>query len=148
MLIDFASRLGPWSWIILAAILFAIEIFAPGTFILWLGIAATIVGVLGFAIGWGWQAQFIAFAILAPVAVITWWYLARGRKEEHPDRLNHRAQNQIGSEFILDAPILNGVGRVRIGDSNWRISGPDCPAGTRVRVERADGALLVVAPVP
>jgi len=30
--------LGAWSWIILGGILLAIEVMAPGTFILWLGV--------------------------------------------------------------------------------------------------------------
>ena len=38
-------------------------------------------------------------------------------------------------------------GRIRIDDSIWRVAGPDSPAGTRIRVEAADGTLLRVAPL-
>jgi inner membrane protein len=47
---------------------------------------------------------------------------------------------------VLEEPIVQGVGRVRIDDSVWRIAGPDLPAGAKVRVETADGALLKVVP--
>ena len=37
-----------------------------------------------------------------------------------------------------------GHGRVRIGDSTWLAAGPDLPAGSRVRIVGARGALLLV----
>jgi inner membrane protein len=33
---------------------------------------------------------------------------------------------------------------VRIDDTVWRVSGSDCPAGSRVRVAATDGANLLV----
>jgi membrane protein implicated in regulation of membrane protease activity len=41
---------------------------------------------------------------------------------------------------------VDGSGTVRIDDSILRVSGPDCPAGSRVKVARADAATLVVEP--
>ena len=49
-----------------------------------------------------------------------------------------------GRTFTLSAPILNGVGKLRVDDSQWRIAGPDLPEGSRVRVVRAEGATLRV----
>jgi membrane protein implicated in regulation of membrane protease activity len=46
--------------------------------------------------------------------------------------------------FTLDQPISGGEGRVRVGDSFWRVTGADAPAGAAVRVVRLDGATLVV----
>ena len=43
-------------------------------------------------------------------------------------------------------PIVDGVGTVRIGDTVWRVNGPDGPAGSRVKVTRTDGANLIVEP--
>jgi membrane protein implicated in regulation of membrane protease activity len=48
--------------------------------------------------------------------------------------------------FTLDKPIVNGSGTVRVGDTVWRVTGPDSPAGSRVKVTRADGATLYVEP--
>jgi membrane protein implicated in regulation of membrane protease activity len=33
---------------------------------------------------------------------------------------------------------------VRVGDSSWRLVGPDAPAGASVRVVRVEGGTLVV----
>ena len=51
----------------------------------------------------------------------------------------------LGREFTLEKPIIDGNGTVRIGDTVWRVAGPDTPAGTRVKVVQVDGANLTVA---
>ena len=43
--------------------------------------------------------------------------------------------------------IVAGTGTVKIDDTIWRLSGPDCPGGSRVKVVRADAATLVVEAV-
>ncbi|MCB1922411.1 MAG: NfeD family protein, partial [Gammaproteobacteria bacterium] len=50
----------------------------------------------------------------------------------------------VGRVFVLETPIENGFGKVRVGDSLWRVEGPDAAAGSRVRVTSADGVVLVV----
>src|SRR5262245_57536460 len=52
--------LGHWNWFIAAAVLFLVEILAPGSFMMWLGIAALLVGGISLAVDWAWQAQVIA----------------------------------------------------------------------------------------
>lgn len=46
--------------------------------------------------------------------------------------------------MTVTAPIVNGVGRVRVGDSEWRATGPDLPTGSRVLVVGAEGTTLEV----
>jgi membrane protein implicated in regulation of membrane protease activity len=38
------------------------------------------------------------------------------------------------------------VGKARLGDGVWKVSGPELPAGTRVRVVGVDGVVLKVLP--
>ena len=139
--------LGSWNWFILAALLFLLEVLAPGMFMLWLGLAAILVGAISSVMIWSWQLQLIAFAVFAIAAVPAWRYFAR--KVEQPGDspfLNRRAEGYVGRIFTLDKPIVGGVGAVRIDDTVWRVTGPDCPAGSRVKVARTDGANLMVEP--
>jgi membrane protein implicated in regulation of membrane protease activity len=53
----------------------------------------------------------------------------------------------VGRVLTLEKAIVDGVGAVRIDDTIWRVNGPDTPAGSRVRVVRAQGAELTVEPV-
>lgn len=137
--------LGSWNWFILAALLLLIEILAPGMFMLWLGLSAILVGIISSAVVWSWHAHLIAFAVFAIAAVPAWRHFAR--KVEKPAEspfLNRRAEGYVGREFTLDKPIVGGVGTIRIDDTVWRVTGPDVPAGSRVRIARAEGAALMV----
>jgi inner membrane protein len=144
-MIDWMVSLGHWNWFIAAVMLFVLEIVAPGAFMLWLGLAALAVGAISLAIDWSWQAQIVAFAVFAVAATPVWRHFAR-RVEQPVDRpfLNRRADGYVGRVFTLDKPIVDGVGTIRIDDTVWRVTGPDVPAGSRVKVARAEGADLTV----
>jgi inner membrane protein len=144
-LMTWIVSLGAWNWFILAALLFLIETLAPGSFMLWLGLSAILVGIISFAVVWSWQAQLIAFAVFAVAAIPLWRRLARNvEKPSARPFLNRRAEGYVGREFTLDKPIVNGMGTIHIDDTIWRVSGPDCPAGSRVKIARADGVNLLV----
>jgi membrane protein implicated in regulation of membrane protease activity len=144
-LITWVITLGAWNWFILAVLLFLLEIVAPGSFMMWLGLSAIIVGAISVAIDWSWQAQLIAFAIFAVASIPAWRHFAR--KVEPPVErpfLNRRAESYVGREFTLDKPIVGGIGTIHIDDTVWRVQGPNCPAGSRVKIAGTDGGSLVV----
>jgi inner membrane protein len=143
---EMLSTLGTWNWLIFGLVLMALELMAPGVFLFWLGLAALLVGVLSFAFQPSWQVQILLFAVFAAAAVPLWRRLARrngGASASNPF-LNKRADALVGRVFTLEKPIVDGAGTVRIDDTVWRVAGPDLPAGTRVRIVRADGASLTV----
>jgi membrane protein implicated in regulation of membrane protease activity len=144
-LMSWLISLEHWNWFIAAAVLFLLEIVAPGSFMLWLGIAAILVGAISLVVDWSWQAQVITFAVFAVAAIPIWRRLARSleRSVDQPF-LNRRADGYVGRIFTLDKPIVDGIGTIRIDDTVWRVSGPDCPAGSRVRIASANGADLMV----
>jgi membrane protein implicated in regulation of membrane protease activity len=139
--------LGAWSWIIAGAILLAFELAVPGAFLMWLGLAAVLVGAISLVIDWSWQWQCVAFAAFAVASVPLWRRFARkvGPPSDRP-LLNRRTQALVGRVFTLEQPIVDGVGTVRIDDTVWRVRGPDRPAGSKVRITQADGASLAVEP--
>lgn len=140
------ATLGSWNWLILGLALIGVEVLAPGVFMLWLGLAALLVGLLSFVVDMSWQTQILLFAIFAAVAAPIWRGLARrGKRETASPFLNRRADALVGRVFTLERPIQDGSGTVRIDDTVWRVNGPDAPAGSRIRVVRADGATLTVA---
>ena len=144
---DMFSTLGTWNWLIFGFILMALELLAPGVFMLWLGLAALLVGLLSFAIPPSWQTQLLMFAVFAAAAVPLWRRLARSNSSVSKSNpfLNKRTDALIGRVFTLEKPIIDGSGTVRIDDTIWRVAGPDTPAGSRVKIVQADGASLTVA---
>jgi hypothetical protein len=142
------EQLTYWHWFILAALLVILEVFAPGAFLLWIGIAAGVVGtVLYIAPTLTWEYQFILFALVSVGSILAW----RSYRNAHPitsdePTLNRRGAQYIGRVFTLDAPIVDGVGKIRVDDSTWKIEGADCPAGAKVKVVGIDSTVLKVQP--
>jgi membrane protein implicated in regulation of membrane protease activity len=118
-------------------------------FFLWVGIAAAAVGLLLLVIpSLPIETQLVSFGVLSIVAVLAW----RKYRESHAlvsdqPLLNQRGRQYGGRVFTLDHPIVNGVGRVVVDDSTWRVKGPDLPAGKRVRVVDVEGVVFVVEPI-
>jgi len=120
---------------------------APGIFLMWFGLAAAITGLLAFGLDISWQWQIVWFCLLSLAAVlIALKYLRKHPLESERPLLNERAVQHIGQNFDLIEPIVNGRGSVKIGDSIWRVEGPELPNGARVRVTGADGTVLKVVP--
>ena len=141
------ATLGTWNWLVFGVILMALELIAPGVFLFWLGLAALLTGLISFAYTPSWQVQILMFAVFAVLAVPVWRRLAHSGSAANSDSpfLNKRADALVGRVFTLEKPIVDGAGTVRIDDTIWRVAGPDAPAGSRVKIVRADGASLTVA---
>ena len=138
-----------WHWWILALALTIAEALLPGAFLLWMGIAALLVGLLLWLLpALALEAQLTLFAVLSLVSIAGWrlWQRSHPEASDQP-ALNRRAEQYAGRVLVLAEPIENGFGKVRVGDSLWRVKGGDAAAGTRVWVTGADGIVLVVEPV-
>lgn len=146
MIADAFVGQGAWAWIILGVVLIGVELVAPGSFFLWLGLAAIATGLLDALLGLSWQTAALLFALLSVGAVVLGRYVTRSKTQPDTDAapLNQRGQSLVGRVFTLETPIKDGEGRIRVGDSSWRVTGADRFAGAKVRVVRVEGATLVV----
>ena len=146
---ELATSHAAWLWLVAGILLCACETFAPGVFLLWLGLAAMATGLFAFIMPLSFEWSLIVFGLLAVAMLLTGRrvYGSRvGRDEDRPF-LNRRAEALIGHTFRLDQPIEAGLGRVRINDTVWRVAGPDLPLGTMVKVVAVvEGVLLRVEP--
>ncbi len=138
-----------WFWWALALLLLAAEALVPGVFLLWLGLAAGGTGVLKLLMpGMAPVAQWIAFSFLSLVSVGVAWQIRRRSAVKVTDQplLNQRSAQLLGRVYPLDTAIVNGRGRLKIGDAYWHVEGPDTDAGARVRIVGVhDMVLRVVA---
>ena len=133
-------------WAVFALALMIGEVVAPGAFMLWLGLAAAAVMVLVWALpGLSvlWQAvAFVALAVVS-VQVSRSWFRRAGRDSDQP-LLNRRAEQLVGQVYPLDTAIVDGRGRLKIGDAYWAVEGPDLPVRASVRVVAVHGMSLRV----
>jgi membrane protein implicated in regulation of membrane protease activity len=136
------------AWACLALLLIAAEVIAPGVFMLWLGIAAGVVfAVVLLVPGIPLPMQALGFIVLtfATIGIYIKYFRQLDARTDQP-LLNRRAEQFVGKVFVLDSAIVNGNGRIKTGDALWTVTGPELPAGTRVRVTAADSMILTVVP--
>ncbi|MGF7005549.1 NfeD family protein [Aminobacter sp. BE322] len=142
MLAGVIAELGPWNWMVLGLVLLVLEIVLPGFFLLWIGIAALLTGALSLQLwdwaAWTWHVQVLVFLALSLVAAYAGKKImsSNGEASDQP-LLNRRGAQMVGRTATLAEPIREGRGRIKLGDTTWRVSGPDLPAGTQVRVVAA-----------
>jgi membrane protein implicated in regulation of membrane protease activity len=139
-----------YGWWLLALILIGAEILMPGYFMLWIGIAAGCMGVLTLiAPNLSPLTQAIVFALLAPAICFGYWKYIRPLAELRDDQplLNRRGQRMIGRRVIVCEAIVNGRGKVKVGDGEWLAEGADTPEQAEVKVVAINGTTLRVEPV-
>ncbi|MQA67087.1 MAG: NfeD family protein [Alphaproteobacteria bacterium] len=142
-----------WYWLAGGVLLMIAEVFVPGVTLLWLGVAATITGlVLIFLPDLALEFQGLIFAVLAVVSVVVGRMVYRADNNtptDHPT-LNRRAEQYVGQVYRLNAEPVDGRASVHIGDTVWNVvlrGDAAAHSGDHVRVVGADGAVLVVEPV-
>ncbi len=135
-----------WHWLILAVVMIILEILIPGAYFLWMGISAIFIGGLMYIFPeMAFLVQILIFAILSVIAVMMY----RSYRKKNPlvtdePTLNRRGEKYIGQSFTLKEPIVNGVGKIKVDDSTWKIKGFDIDAGETVRVVAVEGTTLIV----
>jgi inner membrane protein len=133
-------------WLAAALLLGAAELVVPGVFLAFLALAAGITGatVLAWPDAPLW-AQLPSFALWSAVTVGVGrpWY-AEPADDQGDPQLSDRATRLPGQVVTVTDALIDGRGRVAVGDGVWLARGPALPAGARARVVAVEGAVLVV----
>ncbi|HVT35921.1 MAG TPA: NfeD family protein [Nevskiaceae bacterium] len=133
-----------WHWLLIGFVLLILEMVLPTEFVLlWMGVSAIMVGALSGLVAVPWQLQCVLFGVLSMVSYFGYRKL-RPRIDSDKPTLNRRGHSYVGRNFTLTVPIVNGIGKLHVDDSQWRIAGPDLPAGSQVKVVDVDGTTLKV----
>ncbi len=142
-----------WLWLMAGLVLAGLEIVIPGIYLIWLGMAAVVVGLMVlaadglFGAALGPAVQVVSFVVLA--LVFTYGsrrWLKQSPIESADPMLNNRTGQLLGETALVTQAIAHGSGRVKLGDSEWSARGADTPAGGYVRVSGAEGSVLLVEP--
>ena len=135
-----------WHWVIFGLVTIAAEVMAPGAFFLWVGIAALLLGGIVFLFPFtSVTVQLVLFGVFALLATVAGKKVMRMvAKGTVPSSLNRRGEQFVGKTLVLDVRIKNGQAHITVGDSKWRVKGPDLAAGSVVKVVGVDGNMLIV----
>jgi inner membrane protein len=134
-----------WAWTSVAALIGLAELHAPGSYLIWIAIGAGLTASI--EVGWGLSlsAQIGAFAVLSAISCAAGYFIYR--RFNHPKDaapLNQRNLLMIGAQGVVCLDIVNGQGKVRLGDSVWLADGPNLPEGAHVIVKSVQGTRITV----
>ena len=135
-----------WHWLIVVVIMLILTMVVSAAEFLWMAISAFAVGLLILMVPT--TTPLIQVIVFGVSSIIT-LYLYKRHKELNPARknkldLNRRGEQYIGRTFTLEEPIINGVGKIKVDDSIWKVMGLDMPAGSKVRITSIDGTIFNV----
>ena len=137
----------PWIWAIGALAAAVLEIVVPGAYLIWIAAGAAITALACFAFDLALTTQLVIFIVASSATCIVGYFvyqrLITPRAGNAP--LNQRELEMIGAQGTIFEAIVNGQGKVSLGDSVWRAEGSDMPAGTAVVVTALRGTMVVVA---
>lgn len=137
-----------WHWLVFAIVLIILEVFSPSAFFMWMGLAAGATGLSLLVLPeMSWQIQFILFSVASIVAILVGrTFFSRKSANTDDPTLSQLEHELTGKTYEVEKPIINGSGRVKVGESTWKAQGPDCEAGASVKVVGVQGAVLLVEP--
>ncbi len=138
-----------WHWWVFAIVLIILEVFSPGAFFMWMGAAAGVSGLALLAMPeLSWQIQFVIFAATSIAAILVGKTFFNRKSANTDDPTMSQLKSELtGNTYVVEKPIINGSGRIQVGESTWKAQGPDCAAGSSVKVVGVKGAVLMVEPV-
>lgn len=135
-----------WVWAIAAAAIGFAELHVPGSYLIW--IAAGAAATAAFQAIWDLRLenQLIAFVVCSLLACLGGYHVYRTAQVRASGEtpLNQRNQSMVGARGTVSSRIVNGEGKVRMGDTVWLAEGPDLPEDAPVVVISVRGARLMV----
>ena len=138
-----------WWWFSAGAILMVLELVTPGIFFMWIGFGAFITGAIAAIFPSATPALLgFIFAVLSVISVFVGKKIILKKSGNEDTGLNNRMAQYIGQVYQVYEPIVDGRGKISIGDTQWLASAKtDIAANTPVKVVGVRGTTLEVEPV-
>jgi membrane protein implicated in regulation of membrane protease activity len=139
-----------WHWIVFGIILLILEMNTGTFFMLGLGVAAIIVGILDTFVDISFTVELSIWMLLSILAIVAWFKWFREPPITESGQSNYRLdtlgivmediQPHSRGKVIFDTPVL--------GNTSWHaISKVDIDKDTRVQIVQINGQLIEVEPI-
>lgn len=139
-----------WHWVVFGMLLIFAEIFAPAFFLLWFGVSAIAVGVLGYLIDMSFTTELLLWGGLSVICLLAWfkWVSPAMRDRTFSGLSRENLLSQTGTVIEFSDHALRGKLRFSApiaGSDEWMCIGEaGLKAGDRVRVTDVSGNHLIV----
>jgi len=139
-----------WHWIVFGIILLIAEMSTGTFFMLGLGVAAIIVGIIDATIGTSFTVELSIWVVLSILAIAAWFKWFKEPPLTDSGQSNYRLdtlgivmediQPHSRGKVTFDTPVL--------GNSSWHATAKvDIDKNTRVQIVQINGQLIEVEPV-
>ena len=139
-----------WHWIIFGIILLILEMSTGTFFMLGLGVAAIVVGIIDATVGTSFTVELSIWVVLSILAIMAWFKWFRENPITDSGQSNYRLdtlgivmediQPHSRGKVTFDTPVL--------GNSSWHATAKvDINKDTRVQIVQINGQLIEVEPV-
>ena len=135
-----------WAWIVAAGVLALGELHVPGSYLIWVAAGAALTGTADAAFGLSLEGQLGTLTVTSGLSCIAGYFVYRQLHRRHHGEvpLNDRGLAMVGERGTVCEALVNGQGKVRLGDGVWLAVGPDLAEGTPVVVSAVHGTRLFV----
>ena len=139
-----------WHWIILGIILLIIEMNLGTFFILGLGVAAIVVGIIDMLFHTTFNTELFIWIVLSLLSIGAWFKWFREPAQTDSGQSNYRLDT-LG--VVLEAIEPHSRGKVKfdspvLGNTTWHATSKvDISKDTRVKIVQINGQLIEVEPV-
>ena len=145
---DIISFLGSWGWMSVGLVLILLELIVPGTFIIWFGVGAVATGIVDYLMDLSVNGQLMTFLICSGISVAFGLLVYRkvfGMNKEVGTHTKTGAHKYIGQSFKVVEAIVDGTGKVAVGDTVWLAHcEKEVAKGKMVKVIDVEGTVLIV----
>lgn len=139
-----------WHWIVFGIILLILEMSTGTFFMLGLGVAAIVVGIIDATVSTSFTVELIIWIILSLLAIATWFKWFREPPLTDSGQSNYRLdtlgivmediQPHSRGKVTFDTPVL--------GNTSWHATAKvDIDKNTRVQIVQINGQLIEVKPI-
>jgi len=146
---EFFLNFGVWGWMSFGVILMLLELFVPGTFMVWFGFGAILTGLwVALLAPLSAGMQILIFTLMSVISVIFGFFVYGklfGKNKENAGDLRTGAKRFIGQTFIVSEAIKDGNGKLKVGDTVWLAKAQnDIEKDEKVIVKDVKGTILIV----
>ena len=139
------------AWATIGLMLTIFELFVPGTYLIWFGLAAFVVSGYTWLTDVGITDQLIVFAIFSAIFAFLGLYVykaifERMKVDDKYKDLNDPAKQYVGRTVTLTRNVEDNNTKVKIGDTVWLAYSKDnLKKGDKAKVTAVkDGVVLVI----
>lgn len=146
---NFITQMGYLGWFAIGVFLILAELFVPGTYLIWFGFSAFMMGIIVSFISLTVVETLVCFALISAVFAGFGWYayakiLNKTKVPEKYKYLNDMAGAHIGKIYNLSEDVVDGRSKAKIGDSFWLVEIDEpLKKGAKIKIiDVKDGVIL------